>query len=120
MVPAGSKTPFFGQQPYHKKQFIMIICNHCVKSVQIWSYFWSVFPRIRTEYGRIQSECGKIRTRNNSVFGQFSRSVYIMLLSELHLSKRKTRIKYGVNTFELYLMKLRKITSYRKSSISSF
>ena len=24
---------------------------------------------------RIQSECGKIRTRNNSVFGHFSRSV---------------------------------------------
>ena len=26
---------------------------------------------------RIQSECGKIRTTNNSVFGQFSRSVYL-------------------------------------------
>ena len=29
-------------------------------------FFWSVFSRIRTEYGvslRIQSECGKIRTR---------------------------------------------------------
>ena len=24
---------------------------HCVKSFQIWSYFWSVFSRIRTEYG---------------------------------------------------------------------
>ena len=23
----------------------------CVKSVQIWSYFWSVFSRIRTKYG---------------------------------------------------------------------
>ena len=33
---------------------------HCVKSVQIRSYFWS--------------ECGKIRTRNYSVFGHFSRS----------------------------------------------
>ena len=30
------------------------------------SYFWSVFSRI-------QSECGKIRTRNNPVFGHFSR-----------------------------------------------
>ena len=37
---------------------------HCVKSVQIPSFFWSVFPRIRTEYG-------KIRTRKNSVFGHF-------------------------------------------------
>ena len=26
---------------------------------------------------RIQSECGKIRTRNNSVFGHFSRSAYL-------------------------------------------
>ena len=42
---------------------------HCVKSVQIRSYLWSVFSFIRTEYR-------KIRTRNNSVFGHFSRSVY--------------------------------------------
>ena len=35
--------------------------EHCVKSVQIRSYFWSIFS------------C--IRTRNNSVFGHFSRSV---------------------------------------------
>ena len=25
--------------------------NHCVKSVRIRSFFWSVFSRIRTEYG---------------------------------------------------------------------
>ena len=25
--------------------------QHCVKSVQIQSYFWSVFSCIRTEYG---------------------------------------------------------------------
>ena len=50
---------------------------HCVKIVQIGSFFWSVFSRIRTEYGeidRIQSKCGKIRTRKNSVLGHFSRS----------------------------------------------
>ena len=35
---------------------------HCVKSVQIWSFFWSVFS------------C--IRTRKKSVFGHFSRSFY--------------------------------------------
>ena len=43
--------------------------SHCVKSVQIRCYFWSVFSGIWTEYR-------KIRTRNNSVFGHFSRSVY--------------------------------------------
>ena len=50
----------------------------CVKKAQIRSFFWSVFSLIRTEYGKIlciQCECGKIRTRKNSVFGHFSRSV---------------------------------------------
>ena len=27
--------------------------KHCIKSVQIRSFFWSVFSRIRTEYGEI-------------------------------------------------------------------
>ena len=62
--------------------------SHCVKSVQILSNFWSAFSRIRTEYGeilrisplslRIQSECRKIRTRNYSVFGHFSRSATLL------------------------------------------
>ena len=52
---------------------------HCVKCVQIRSFFWSVFSRIRTEYGeivslRIQSEYRKKRTRKYSIFGYFSRS----------------------------------------------
>ena len=41
---------------------------HCLKSVQIRSFFWSLFSCIRNEYW-------KIRTRQNSVFGHFSRSV---------------------------------------------
>ena len=36
-----------------------------MKSVQIRSFFWSVFSCIQSEYG-------KIRTRKNSVFGHFS------------------------------------------------
>ena len=57
-----------------------------MKSVQIRSYFWSVFSCIRTEYGdlrlnlRIQYEYRKIRTRNNSVFGHFSRSEFSTIL----------------------------------------
>ena len=43
--------------------------DYCVKSIQIRRFFWSVFSRIRTEYG-------KIRTRKNSVYGHFSRSGY--------------------------------------------
>ena len=29
--------------------------NHCLKSVQIQSFFWSLFSRIWTEYGEIRS-----------------------------------------------------------------
>ena len=56
---------------------------HCVKSVQIRSYFWSVFSCIWIEYVnlRIQSEYRKIWTRNNCVFGHFSRSVYLIQFS---------------------------------------
>ena len=53
----------------------------CVKRVRIRSYSSPHFPRIfphsdwiRRVSLRIQSECGKIRTRKNSVFGHFSRS----------------------------------------------
>ena len=39
---------------YTKNRTSMMI--HCVKkSVQIRIYFWSVFSRIRTEYGEIRS-----------------------------------------------------------------
>ena len=41
--------------------------SHCVKSVQIRIFFWSIFYCIWTEYR-------KIRTRKNSVFQHFSRS----------------------------------------------
>ena len=60
----------------------MCILNgiHCVKSVHtgvISGTSFSAFGLNTERYEvplRIQSECWKIRTRNNSVFGQFSRS----------------------------------------------
>ena len=48
-------------------RFVYILSPHCVKSVQIRSFFRSAFSRIQSEYG-------KIRTRKNSVFGHFSHS----------------------------------------------
>ena len=54
---------------------------HCVKSVCIWGYYGPYFSVLGLNvkiYGvnlRIQSEYRKIRTRNNSVFGHFPRSV---------------------------------------------
>ena len=37
---------------------------HCVKTLQIRSFFWSVFSCIQSKYR-------KMRTRKNSIFGQF-------------------------------------------------
>ena len=75
---------------------------HCVKSVQLRSYFWSVFSCIRREYGdlrskspgnlRIQSEYRKIQTRNNSVIGHFSRSDAIKQWNKLSLENRNTEL----------------------------
>ena len=33
-----------------------VICEYqCGKCVQVWSFFWSVFSHIRTEYGEMRS-----------------------------------------------------------------
>ena len=42
-----------------------------------------------------------------------------MPISEMHLLNVKKRVKYGVSSFELNLVKLRKITDYGKSSTFS-
>ena len=47
---------------------------HYVKSVQTRSYFWFVFSCTRTENK-------EIRTRNNFVFGHFSRSAHVVTLT---------------------------------------
>ena len=64
------KSTFFREyfQPTASQTRICFLIQ-CVKSVQIRSYFWSVIPCIRN-----QSEYRKIRTRNNSVFGNLSHS----------------------------------------------
>ena len=48
-------------------KFDMKSGQHCVKFVQIRSFFWSIFPRIQSDYG-------KTWTRKNSVFGHFLHS----------------------------------------------
>ena len=54
--------------------------NHCVKSVQIGSFFWFVFSHIRTEYGEIRSispysvEMRENTDQKKTVFGHFSSS----------------------------------------------
>ena len=67
--------------------FIEISANDsslCLKSVQIWSFSWSVFSCIWTEYGDLRSKSPysvriqEIRTRKDSLFGHFSRSDVII------------------------------------------
>ena len=50
-------------------EYNLFVClqSHWLKSVQIWSFFWSVFSHIHTEYR-------EIRTRKNCVFGHFPRT----------------------------------------------
>ena len=60
--------------------YLKLLVVHCVKIVQIWNFFWSVFSCIRTEYGDLMRKSPysvriqEIQTRKNSVFGHFSRS----------------------------------------------
>ena len=55
--------------------------RHCVKSVQIWSLFWSEYT--------------KIRTTKNSVFGYFSRSeTFLFFFYNNVFTKINTTKKY--------------------------
>ena len=64
---------------------VFVVTQHCTKKSKYGVISGPYFPvfGLNTEiHGvnlRIQSECRKIRTKNNSVFGQFSRSAEIML-----------------------------------------
>ena len=66
---------------WYPKNSIRPVEYHCVKSVQIRSFFCSAFSRIRTEYEEIRSKSPySVRMRENtnqknSVFGHFSWTV---------------------------------------------
>ena len=64
-----------------------------MKSVQIQSYFWSVFSCIQSEYR-------KIRTRNNSVFGHFSHSIKIRICTPLLKKSFKKVLQFSPKTCE--------------------
>ena len=86
-----------GRQPLKNLRWYGL---HCVKSVQIQSFFWSVFSCIRTEcfvYLRIQSDWGKIQTRKNSVLGQFSRSEnHVPIWANLRTLRVKQQVSEAV------------------------
>ena len=76
LIVSKSQTTLCGKRILlnHHSFMNFIICRylHSVKKVQIRSFFWSVFSRIRTEYGeilsifpysvRMQENAGKMRT----------------------------------------------------------
>ena len=73
-----SLANFFNDQVNENKVYKISYC-HCVKSVQIRRFFWSVLSSIRTEYAaslRTHSKCRKIWTRKTSLFEHFSLSVW--------------------------------------------
>ena len=65
--------------------------EHCMKSVQTWSCFWSVFSRILTEYGEILSpNAGKYRPEKTSYLETFHEvklllNFFLMLLDFLRI-----------------------------------
>ena len=69
LLPWSKNTKFFDSLAIWLIGFwIRLWVFHCVKTVQIWSFFWSVFSLIRIEYRRM-------KTRKNDVFGHFSHRV---------------------------------------------
>ena len=100
---------YLNTQIWLKNSELLFTCPlrvRCVKSVQIRSFFWSVFSRIRTEYGKIRSihsECGKIQNRKNCVFGQFSRSSLFM--------------NYLYNSFHIFILASNKMQSLFSNKI---
>ena len=87
---------------------LLLSLFHCVKCVQIGSYFWSGFSHIRTEYGEIRStnfpECGKTRSRNNSVFGHYSSSVLLTYLNAQRWTVFFSCLDFSVNIIKRQVM----------------
>ena len=65
---------------WYSRPSMLLLQHHCVKSVQIRSFFWS--------------EYRKIRTRKNSVSGHFSRSAGVLK----QISNRKNQHCSGCST----------------------
>ena len=104
---------YFTRKIEHHSWFLF--SSHCLKSVQIRSFFWFVFSYIWTEYKKIPS-------RKNSVFGHFLRSV-----TEWHKLELTLRIfmKYSDSVSVHHCVKSVQIRSffwskYRKIRIKKY
>ena len=54
--------------------FDRVLSIHCVKSVQIQSFFWSVISCIKTEYGDLLRK--SVFNPNTGKYGQGKKSVF--------------------------------------------
>ena len=101
--------------------------THCVKSVQIRSFFWSVFSRIRTEYGEIlRTSPYSARTWENTdqkklriwtLFTQWLHGRAIWLIRSWLLKMYVLSLSFQwvglATTFEIYCVKSVQIQSLR-------
>ena len=79
---------------------------HCVKSVQIHSFFWSIISCLRTEYEYLLCKSPysawihENKTQKNSAFWHFSRSVVGLLLKST-VTEWNTERRSGIVVFQL-------------------
>ena len=77
------------------RKYIDLFVTRCVKSVRIWSFSWSVFSRIRTEYGetlRISTYSVRMRENTdheNSEYENFPCNVNIEYLHRIYTPEYK-------------------------------
>ena len=72
-IHCTENLPKFGKLLFTQKN--VLGKNHCLKSVQIRSFFWFVFSCIRTEYGDLlRKSLYSVQIKKKSVFGHFSRN----------------------------------------------
>ena len=87
---------------------------HCLECVQTRSFFWSVFPRIRTEYGEIlRIYTHSIRIRENTdqkklrIWALFTKCEDCWPWTKALIWKREFYVKYCVSSFFFsYLIKI--------------
>ena len=78
-------------------------CSHCVKSVQIRSFFWSVFSHVRAEYGEVRSISPySVRIRENT--DQKKLRIWTLFIqwfiSNLFMTLCKTRFWFSILYFK--------------------
>ena len=89
-----------------------------LKACPYSEFFWSVFLRIRTEYGeiqsisplRIQSECGKIRTRQTPNTDNFQAIYFVSIFALYNNIRRQKVVKLIIQPLQLIFSILSKYT----------